>query len=484
MLVVCRTGVRVDRIWTVAEAHHDGVNALALVSDFGRAAGPLGGGGLSTYQRAMVLVTGASLLVPVIGLATAPILTQALGVAGRGAAGAAMAPHLLIVGGATLGLPAALTYYLAKHPHLSRAALGWATLFSVSLGGLTLVGFLFLRPYLSGGDAGLSQLMLLGTWLALPALVVGLLRGAATGRQMWRAVALERVVNSVLRLVLLAVLAVLGQLDVTNAVLVMCLAPIVAGVAYAGLVAKPAPVPVDRAEPTPRVAPALLTFGSQVWLGSVAIILMARLSQLLVTPLSGVEQLGLLIVAITISDVPYIVTQTVREVTFGVSSADSDAERLLATSRIATLIAVAGSVVLGATLPLWIGVVFGSGFEAAVVPTWLLLGASCVAVPGLIAGAGLDSEGRPALRSVSLGVALAASVLALFVLVPPFGAVGAALAALLSTLVSTLFMVVAAGRVLGVPGLHFVVMRRADLSTLRSAVGAVARYVRPARGAR
>ena len=128
----------------------------------------------------MLLATGSSLLVPVIGLATAPILTHSLEVAGRGAAGAAMAPNLLIVGGATLGLPQALTYLIAKRPHLTRVALAWAALFALMLGGATLSGFFFARTFLSGGDGGLANLMLIGTWMALPALIVGLLRGAGS----------------------------------------------------------------------------------------------------------------------------------------------------------------------------------------------------------------------------------------------------------------------------------------------------------------
>jgi hypothetical protein len=39
-----------------------------------------------------------------------------------------------------------------------------------------------------------------------------------------------------------------------------------------------------------------------------------RLAQLLVTPLSDVQQLGLFVVAITISDVPLIVSAAVRDV--------------------------------------------------------------------------------------------------------------------------------------------------------------------------
>lgn len=437
----------------------------------------------------MVLVTGTSLLVPLVGLATAPILSHSLGVVGRGEAGAAMAPNLLIVGGATLGLPAALTYVLARHPHLSRRAIGWASLFATVLGALTLVAVYFGRRYLSGGDGALEHLMLVGALFALPTLVVGLLRGAATGRQMWRGVALERAITTVLRLVLLAGAALLGRLDVLTAVVIMCAAPVASGLVYLGLVFRRSPaweaepdrvIAAEAVETQRRVARALLGFGSQVWLGSVAVMLMARLSQLMVTPLSGVEQLGLLVVAVTISDVPYLVTQTVREVTFGVNSAVSDIERLLATSRIATLVAVAGSLVLGGSLPLWIEFVFGRDFGGAVVPTWLLLVAACAAVPGLIAGAALDSAGRPGLRSLALGLALVANVVALLWLVPLLGAVGAALAALASTLTSTIFVVVVAARMHGLPGRRFVLPTGSDLLLLRVTATTVIRRVRPA----
>ena len=218
---------------------------------------------------------------------------------------------------------------------------------------------------------------------------------------------------------------------------------------------------------------------SQVWLGSVAVMLMARMSQLLVTPLSGVEQLGLLAVAITISDIPYIVTQTIREVTFGTNSAKSDIERLLAASRIATLAAVAGSICIATTLPIWITTIFGTGFGDAIVPTWILLASSCIAVPGLIAGAGLDSAGRPGLRSASLAVALVAELIGLLVLVPPLGAVGAALTAFTSTSVSAMFSIRAASRTLSTSGRRFFVIERTDRTLLMSVLESAWQRLRP-----
>jgi hypothetical protein len=74
---------------------------------------------------------------------------------------------------------------------------------------------------------------------------VNLLRGAAMGRQLWVAVATERALNSVLRLVVLGGLAITGHLTVTAAVLVMSTAAIVAGVAYWRLLV---PAPAGPAE--------------------------------------------------------------------------------------------------------------------------------------------------------------------------------------------------------------------------------------------
>lgn len=433
---------------------------------------------MSTYGRALTLVTGATLLVPVIGLATAPILAQSLGAAGRGAAGAALAPNLLIVGGATLGLPQALTFVLAKSPHLTRAALRWATLICLPLGVLVLLVVSLGDRYLAQGNEDLAQLIVLGTWLALPTLVVGLLRGAAFGRQMWRAIAVERVINSLLRLVLLGGLALAGRLDVVAAVLVVGIAPIVAGVAYLPLLRTPPPA--EEAAVDPPLPSSLLGFGAQEWLGSVAIMLMARTSQLLVTPLAGVEQLGLLLVAVTISDLPYIVTQAIREVSFGVNSAESNTPQLANTSRVVTLVSVLGAIVVGATLPLWIGPVFGEEFQAAVVPTWLFLIASCLGVPGLLAGAGLDAAGRPGLRSLSLGAALILNVIGTIALTPPLGATGAAIAAVATTLLSTGCMLAAARRVLAVPSRQFWLPTPADVATLATLVRLAATRLRRA----
>lgn len=428
----------------------------------------------SGFRRAILMMTATSLLVPLVGIATAPILAHALGVAGRGEAAAAMAPNALIVAVATLGLPEALTYHLATRPNVTRRALLWANGVSAVLGVVSLLITILSAGFLSGGDPELASLIILGAALAIPLLVVNLLRGAALGRHMWSAVAMERIINSVLRLGGLAVFAVLGELDVLTAVLIIAIAPALGGFAYLKLLRKPPPA--DEGIPDVRTAPALLRYGSQVWVGAVAGMLTAKLGQLFITPLSDVEQLGLYVVAVTIADVPYIIATAVREVIFGLDSKERNAQRLAATTRVATLICLLGSGVLAATLPFWIEPVFGDGFESAIIPTVVLLAATVVNIPGVMTGTGLSAWGKPALRTVGLVVALVANVVALVLLVPPLGALGAALAALISSTGSTIFCVILAVKVVGLPANAFLIVRMSDLSLLlREATSAIKR---------
>jgi len=419
-------------------------------------------------------MAATSVLVPVVGVATAPILAHGLGVAGRGTAAAALAPNVLLAGAATLGLPDALTYFLAKTPDRTRAALRVTCLLSVVVGAAAFAVVAVSAPLLSGGVRDLDRLIVLATAFAIPLLLVNLLRGAAIGRHMWTAVAAERVANSFLRLIALALLLVLGQLTVLNAVLVMAIGPLVAGAAYWRLIVSPAPA-AATANDERAGAGDLVRYGTRMWLGSVASIVISRLGPLLVTPLSDVRQLGLLTAAVAIADVPFIVATSVRDVLFGADSRERDATRLALLTRASTGLALLGALALGLSLPLWIEFAFGRGFAAAMPATWVLLASVVVNVPGWMAGSGLSAWGRPELRSVGLVASLLANLAVLLLLVPPFGALGAAVAALIGALTLTGFTLVASSSVVGVHYRDLILPRREDLrAAFRAAQGVIA----------
>ncbi|MFC0681411.1 oligosaccharide flippase family protein [Lysobacter korlensis] len=417
----------------------------------------------------MILMVASSLLVPAAGILTAPILAQALGAEGRGAVAAALAPGLLAVSIATLGLPEALTFYLAKHPRVTRVAVAWSSAVAAVLGAVCLIAVFLALPFLSVGDADLADLIMLATALVIPALVVNMMRGAATGRQMWTAVALERVANAILRIAGLGVLFILGELTVLTAVLVSSIAPLVAGVVYWKLFTRPPRHEVDEPLAGP-LAKLLLTFGSRVWIGAVASMVYARLSQIIMAPLSNLTELGLFVVAITIADVPLIVAFTIQGTLFGVNSKTTNAAQITATSRISLLVGAVGCLVIGVSLPAWIGPVFGAEFTDATVPTWLLLLAAVISLPGLMAAAGLGAWGRPGLRSLGLIVTLLVNVPLFVLLVPAWGAVGAGWAGIAGNVAMTLFNVLAASRVMTVPPSAFFALNSGDIRQVRHEV--------------
>ena len=411
------------------------------------------------------MMTLSSFIVPAGGVLTAPILARALGTVGRGELAAALAPAALILPVATLGLPDALTNLLAKHPRVTRRALGWATLVTTGLGALCLIAALIALPFLSAGNSRLAHLIVFSTAMTIPALVVGPFRGAAVGRQMWGFVAVERVINALLRIIVLGVLWMLGDLTVFIALLVSCVTPLIAALVYWRLLRRPAKDDAEEPFYGPTLRP-LVSFGAKIWFGAVAEMLLGRIGQVLMTPLSSTQDLGLYIVACTISDVLLVVAVSIQGALYGLNSRENDASRVTATSRLTVIVGLAAGVLIGGTLPWWITPVFGAEFDGAVVPTIMLLVSALFCIPGLMAAAGLSAWKRPALRSIGLVLSLVVNISVFVLLVPKLGVIGACWTSVITNVVMTGFLVTVASRIMKVPAVDFLVPKRADFELL------------------
>lgn len=426
-------------------------------------------------------MTATSFLVPFAGLITAPILARALGSAGRGELAAALAPSALMLAVATFGLPDAITYYLAKRPGSTRRAVLWGTAITVVLGFICLGITWLALPFLSVGDAALAENILLATAVTIPALAVGVFRGAATGRQMWRFVAIERLILTGLRVLCFVVLWAIGALTVFTAVLVSVILPIVGGVIYLVLLVKPRQ---DQDDPdvSDRVLFSILSYGSKVWLGSIASMLISRIAPLIMAPLSSVYDLGLYTVASTISDIALVVALAVQGALFGVNARTANATQLTNTARLTTLAAIVGCAGIAATLPFWIEPLFGTEFRDATIPTIILLASAIICVPGLMASSGLSAWGRPGLRSVGLAITFVVNLGSLIILVPLLGVYGATITSVISNILLTGTMVLFASRVMSVPASDFFVLRGSDFvrawSELLNLAGAIRRRLR------
>ncbi len=381
----------------------------------------------ASFGRNVVSTALGNAVTPVVGLATAPILVHALGVAGRGEFAATTSPTLLLTLAGTLGLPQAVTYFVASGRLSARVTTRRACTQSILVGVLLAALVAALAPAIAGGNHHVASIMFLGV-LTLPgALVVGVVRGTASGRHRWGLVNLDRGGGNILRLLLVIGFAVTGHLGLLQATMIYLLSPVVIGVVYLPLLRSIWREPV--APPREAVSEsALLAYGMRIWIGGIAGVVLSRLDQVLMTPLSGARQLGLYAAAVAIGELPYVFSGATRDVILAADAAASNDFRAAQASRLTFLATVVFSGLLAAVSPLVILVAYGSAFADSTSMLLLLLAASVLYTPGMTSAGVLVARGRATLPSASVAAACAVNVILLPILVPPWGGNGAALA--------------------------------------------------------
>lgn len=363
--------------------------------------------------------------VPLSGAITAPLLASSLGVAGRGEVAAATTPLLLAVTVAGLGLPEAATYFIARRKHSRRTFWSlWLGLVAGSAMGMAAIWFA--RDFLAGNDPELASIIL-SCALALPiCLAGGMLRGIAAGRQMWLLVNSERFLTAFLRLA--GIISLLGtdSLNVLSASATIVLSQALGSIVYAYLWFTREHTIADNLRP-PTFG-RIYRFSSGTWLGALAGVLLLRFDQLLMLPLSDSQQLGIYAVAVNIAELMLIGSNAIRDVMYSAESADPNPERLALAARLAfyTTLLLSASTFLACTL--FLPIIFGEEFASATFLFGIMTVGFSLGAPGSIFGAGLASKGVPHLRSISLVVAAVVNILLVIALVPPFGALGAAIA--------------------------------------------------------
>jgi O-antigen/teichoic acid export membrane protein len=192
--------------------------------------------------------------------------------------------------------------------------------------------------------------------------------------------------------------------------------------------------------PSMRLAREVAAYGFRAQLGTIALLLNARLDFALVGALLGPASLGIYAVASRYAELLRLPALAMNYVLFPAYARDGGA---LATERIRAMlprigwIPAAVAVPMALAAPLVLPLVFGRPFSAAVTPAWVLLvGLAGGGIIGVI-GAYLSGVGRPGLYSASLAAGLPVTVALDLLLIPPFGVIGAAAASAVAYLVTT-----------------------------------------------
>ncbi|WP_237209460.1 oligosaccharide flippase family protein [Rothia nasimurium] len=421
----------------------------------------------SRLQAVMYSVAGQA-IGPLAGFLTAPILAHALGVTGRGEATAATAPLVLGVAVLTMGLPEATTYFVARHQKFALSVLYKSLLLIIIPAILGTLGFIALGPYFAGYNNELVQIMFYCTLMLLPSLWVGVLRGAAFGLQKFSLIAAERTLTSLSKLGLIAVFALTGHLNVLTASLIIGVTVFLGGILYLPLMFQKPHTDEESSSLEDVRMRLILQYGLRQWFGSLAGVLLSRLDQLLMTPLSSSYELGLYVVAVAIGDLVLVVNNALREVVFSTESKAPQGERIALAARVSNMAAaVTGSCAI--VIGIWmIPILFGEEFAPAWIITVILIIAAVMGNPGSLAGVGLSAAGRPELRSWSLVAGCIVNLLLMLWLVPQHGAVGAAFATMGGSVTAASGNLLFTRKVLGTKMSDFIVPRREDITMINT----------------
>lgn len=183
--------------------------------------------------------------------------------------------------------------------------------------------------------------------------------------------------------------------------------------------------------PSLQLGRRVAAYGLRGQIGGVMSQLNLRLDFILLTLLTGPAVLGIYAVASKFAELIRILGMALTYVSYPKFAKET---RSCAIENARRLIPKAGLLTAGAFVPLWLlaGLVipafYGSEFGSAVSPARIILiGLAFEGVAGVVTGL-LYGIGRPGLNSWAMGAGLAVTVMLDLLLIPPFGAVGAAIA--------------------------------------------------------
>jgi O-antigen/teichoic acid export membrane protein len=333
-----------------------------------------------------------------------------------------------------------------------RRALVW----SVGIGLAGTVLLIASAEVLSGHDADVANAMRVCSAAIVPTLVLGVLRGKASARHEWFRLTVDNVLGSGSRLLILGLLLWSDELTPMTAAITISSCTVLGLLAY---VRRRKPEQNQARIHAPR---GFLSYSLRTALGTVSGIALVYLDQVLMAPLASTYELGLYAVAVSIAQVALVFNSTVASVTFAKEVRSPSPLRITRASRVST--AITGLIciaIAGLSVPM-LPLIFGRDFSPSIAPLLVLLLGVVIGNPGSIVAWGLVALGRPEIRSGNIAVAAVVNVILVLVLVPKYGAMGAAWATVAGSAVASTLALFFLSRLYKVPARAYVSISRRD----------------------
>lgn len=387
----------------------------------------------SSFGSYVLLTAATNIILGLLGLTTGVLAARLLGPQGRGELAAIQLWPSFIATIAMLGLPDALVYFSAREPDRAGrymgSAMALALLSSFPFMG---IGYLIMPIVLSAQS---PQVITAAKWYLLLVLIFALLvtsYNPLRGRNdfvFWNGL---RVIPSVGWLAVLIVAWLLGRTE-PEFIAMSYLATLM-------LLSFPVIFIVTRRVPGPFYpeAPkwgAMLRYGIPSMASNFPQILNHRLDQMVIGALLPAQELGLYMVAVAWGNIVNPLLNAFGAVLFPQVALQNDREQQILVFaqgiRLAVSIALGIGFIFLLLTPLGVPLLFGKPFAAAIPVALVLVVASAIANINLVMEEGLRGLGSPTSVMWAEFGGLAVVALSLWLLLRPFGIMGAAFALLI-----------------------------------------------------
>ena len=400
-----------------------------------------------TFSGRVAVMFGTQVIVAVVGIFNGIIVARLLGPAGKGDY------YLLVLLPTTMllllqvGLPQGFAFFSARGQ-----TIGLVTKSFVLTAVLLAIGYAFAVALLPSLEEtilhGISLELVLLAFLSLPFILLAPFNAAIVmGRQAVRWYAAVKLSQPLVSTVLLVIiLGVLGR-GVAGAIAVFV---IVAAINSIGFVV--AAVRVARTVPVPGVAPfgQLITYGLRLYPGSLSSFFSYRIDAYLIAFLiaNPAETLGYYSMAVALAEIIFYFPDAVGSMFFphvAGSSREAADRQVALVSRVTLLASGMFALVLipCAVAMIWIVL---PAFVPSIAPFLVLLpGVVALSGAGVVSGY-LKGIGRPGINSVVSVTSSVVNIVVNLMLIPRFGALGAASASLISYTLSSLVLTAVGAR--------------------------------------
>jgi O-antigen/teichoic acid export membrane protein len=401
------------------------------------------------------------------------LVARALGPAANGQFALAMLVPNLLTAMLNFGVPAANAHYIARGGFGIAAALRWNARLWLGLLLMAALGSLALWPFADRILPGVPSTQLLWSeGLFAIMLATTLLSGVLLGLNAFVEYNRALLIAPVLSLLIAIGLWATGHMQVIPLLIGQLVSE---SIALAFIVARLRALRVVQPQHEPQAPPStrqLLTFGGASHAGTVLMQINYRVDLYLVNLFLGSAAAGVYYIAARIAEQLWIVSQSASAVLLPTLSARTpEVDETAARAVRLTLWAALGSgLVLLASVELLVKFLFGPKYAAAGGVVALLLPGVLLLSGARVACVAMAARGRPELN-IYMSVAIFILNVGLnLLLVPKFGARGAALATSCAYVGGSLISLGLLARLDRRPLTHFVLLRRTDIASLRAFV--------------